>query len=133
MRLWGSAGRAAEVMLQCRPWCPVQHVIVCSLSHPPDTQVEPMLGRGSEAIAEIPGVRRVISSWAVREALRFRLCWLVELAHEKVIESWRQRPDHAAFAGKLLRPIAGERITIDFAPVAASVAVRAPEVRQSIQ
>jgi fructose-bisphosphate aldolase class II len=133
MVLWGSAGRAAEVMMQCRAWCPVQHVIVCSLSHPPDSQVEHMLRRGSEAIAEIPGVRRVISGWTVREAVRFRLCWLVELAHEKVVESWRERPEHAALTGKLLRPIAGERITIDFAPVAAASAMRTLEVRQSIQ
>jgi fructose-bisphosphate aldolase class II len=55
MVLWGSAGRAAEVMMQCRAWCPVQHVIVCSLSHPPDSQVDHMLRRGSEAIAGIPG------------------------------------------------------------------------------
>lgn len=133
MRLWGSAGRAAEVMMQCRPWCSVQHVVICSLDHPPDTQVEHMVGRGSEALAEIPGVRRVISGWTVREALRFRLCWLVEVAHESVVASWRERPDHATLAGKLLRPIAGDRLSVDFAPVAAALAVRGPEVRQSIQ
>jgi fructose-bisphosphate aldolase class II len=133
MRLWGSAGRAAEVMMQCRPWCSVQHVVICSLDRPPDTQVEQMVGRGSEALAEIPGVRRVISGWTVREALRFRLCWLVEVAHESVISSWRERPDHAALAGKLLRPIAGDRLSVELAPVAAAPAMREPEVRQSIQ
>jgi len=133
MRLWGSAGRAAEVMMQCRPWCSVQHVVICSLDHPPDTQVEHMVGRGSEALAAIPGVRRVISGWTVREALRFRLCWLVEVAHESVISSWRERPDHAALAGKLLRPIAGDRLSVELAPVAAAPAVLGAEVRQSIQ
>jgi hypothetical protein len=78
-------------------------------------------------------VRRVISGWGVREELRFRLCWLTELAHQKVVETWRERPEHAALAGKLLRPIAGDRLTIDFAPVAAASTVRTLEVRQSIQ
>jgi fructose-bisphosphate aldolase class II len=133
MRLWGSAGRAAEVMMQCRPWCSVQQVVICSLDHPPDTQVEHMVGRGSEALATIPGIRRVISGWTVPEGLRFRLCWLVELAHERVVESWRERPDHAALAGKLLRPIAGDRIRIDFSGVAAASAVSASVSRQVIQ
>jgi fructose-bisphosphate aldolase class II len=133
MRLFGSAGRAAEVMMQCRPWCSVQQVVICSLDHPPDTQVEHMLGRGNQALAGIPGVRRVISGWTVREALRFRLCWLVELAHERVVESWRERPDHATLVGKLLRPIAGDRIRIDFSGVAAASAVSASVSRQGTQ
>ncbi len=37
--------------------------------------------------------------------------------HEKVIESYRDHPDHTAFANQLFRPIAGDRISIDFAEV----------------
>lgn len=134
MRLWGSAGRAAEVMMQCRSWGPVQQAIVCSVDHPPDSQVEHMIGRGSEALAGIPGVRRVLSGWAVRETLRCQLCWLVELAHEEVAERWRERRDYAALAGKLLRPIAGNRIAIELARVAAAAsAARTSEIRHSIQ
>jgi fructose-bisphosphate aldolase class II len=115
MRLWGSAGRAAEVLMQCEAWRPVQHVIVYNVEHGLESQVEAMMARGNEILAGIPGVRRVVSGWAISEQPRFRFCWIVEFAHRKVVESYRDHPDHVAFANSLFRPIAGDRVSIDFA------------------
>ena len=114
MRMWGSAGRAAEVTVQCEAWRPVEHVIIYNVEHATDAQVEAMMARGREVLGKIPGVRRVVTGWAVTEKANYRFCWLIEFVHEKVIASYRDHPDHVAFANGLFRPIAGDRVSIDF-------------------
>ncbi len=116
LRLWGSAGRAAEVLVQCRAWEPVEHVILYNVEGATDEQVAAMMARGREVLCAIPGVRRVITGWALPEKAAYRCCWLVEFTHRKVIESYREHPDHVAFANQFFRPIAAERISIDYAP-----------------
>ena len=37
--------------------------------------------------------------------------------HPVVIDSYRENPDHIAFADDLFRPIAGDRISIDYRAV----------------
>ncbi|TAM47225.1 MAG: fructose-bisphosphate aldolase [Gammaproteobacteria bacterium] len=115
LRLWGSAGRAAEVLVQCRPWRPVQHVIAYNVEGVDAAAVGAMMARGREVLAKIPGVRRVFAGWALSDKPRFRCCWLVEFAHAQVIASYRDHPEHVAFANQLFRPIAGDRISLDFA------------------
>ncbi len=115
---WGSAGRAAEVQVQCRAWQPVQHVIFYNVEGTSDEQVEAMMARGRDVLGGIPGVRRVFTGWALHKSPRYRFCWLVEFAHEKVVTSYHDHPDHVAFANQLFRPIAGDRISIDFAEIA---------------
>jgi fructose-bisphosphate aldolase class II len=118
LRLWGSAGRAAEVIMQCQPWRAVEHVIVWNVEGADAAEVETVMARGREVLATIPGVRRVFTGWAVQSRAAYKFCWLVQLAHARVIDSYRDHPDHVAFADGLFRPIAGNRITIDFAEVA---------------
>lgn len=125
MRSWGSAGRAAEVLMQCRPWRPVQHVILYNAEVATDQEVEAVMAEGRAALARIPGVRRVLTGWALAEKPRYRFCWLVEFASPSVIESYRDHPLHRAFADDSFRPLAPDRVSIDFdiregpAPVAA--------------
>jgi len=115
MRLWGSAGRAAEVLMQCDPWQPVEHVIMYNVEGAADAQIDAIMARGREVLSAIPGVRRVFTGWAVAEPAPYRCCWLVKFAHAKVIESYRHHPDHVAFADQFFRPVAQERISLDFA------------------
>jgi fructose-bisphosphate aldolase, class II len=124
MRLWGSAGQADAVLEASRPWRPVEHVIIYNVSGADDSQVETMMARGREVLAAIPGVRRVFTGWAVTEGAKYRFCWLVQFAHENVIDTYRDHPDHVAFANELFRPIAGDRISIDYAGVGDDVAER---------
>ena len=126
MQLWGSAGRAAEVLIQCQAWQPVQHLIVYNVEPGLESQVDSMMARGGEVLAGIPGVRRVVSGWALSDSPKFRFCWIVEFAHRKVIESYRDHPEHVAFANRLFRPIAGDRITIDFAEAGPPAAAPTP-------
>lgn len=117
MRLWGSAGRAAEVLLQCQPWQPVEHVVVYNVKGIANTQIEAMMARGQAVLSAIPGVRRVFAGWSVAEQAQYRCCWLVQFAHAKVIETYRQHPDHVAFANQYFQPIAQDSVGIDFVAI----------------
>ena len=131
MRLWGSAGRAAEVLAQCQAWQPVEHVIIYNVEHASDAQVETMMARGREVLATIPGVRRVVTGRAVADKSRYRFCWLIEFTHRAVIDSYREHPLHRQFADSLFRPIAGDRVSVDFAHVDAAPSLSAGRVRES--
>ncbi len=130
MRSWGSAGRAAEVIVQCTTWRPVEHVIVYNVEHATDAQVEAMMARGRAVLDKIPGVRRVVTGWAVTEKPSYRFCWLIEFVHEKVIASYRDHPDHIAFANGMFRPITGNRISIDFLSMAEAAPSRVMHDKQ---
>lgn len=115
LRMWGSAGRAAEVLVQCQTWAPIEHVIIYNVDGATDAEVDSIMTQGRKSLSQIPGVRHVFTGWAVNQNSRFRCCWLIQFVHSKVIDSYRDHPDHVAFANQLFRPIAGDRISIDFA------------------
>ena len=132
MRLWGSAGRAAEVLVQCQEWRPVEHVIIYNVEHAADGQVEAMMARGREVLSAIPGVRRVVTGWAVADKPRYRYCWLIQFAHRAVIDSYREHPQHKQFADNLFRPLAADRVSIDFEHVESVTTVPANKIRESV-
>jgi len=133
MRLWGSAGRAAEVIMQCQAWQPVQHIVMYNVEHGFESQIDSMMAHGTEMLAGIPGVRRVVSGRAISELSRFRFCWILEFVHKKVIESYRDHPDHAAFTNRFFRPIAGDRVAIDFAELDTAPVARSTVALQQMQ
>ncbi|MES0328496.1 MAG: Dabb family protein, partial [Gammaproteobacteria bacterium] len=56
----------------------------------------------------------VFTGEAVKENSKFRFCWLVRFCHKAVIDTYREHPDHIAFANKLFRQVADDRISIDY-------------------
>ena len=111
---WGSAGQADAVLASAEPWQPVHHVIIYNANVDDDSRVDHMMREGERILGRIPGVRRVLTGNAVQEGARFRFCWLIEFVHQRVIDSYRDHPEHVAFADSLFRPVAGDRISIDF-------------------
>jgi len=114
MRVWGCAGRAAEVLAQCAPWEPVDHLIVYNVTGIDEGGVTAMMNEGRRVLGAIPGVREVVAGKAMREDAKYRYAWLVRFCHPAVIDSYRDHPDHVAFANKLFRPVAADRISIDY-------------------
>jgi fructose-bisphosphate aldolase class II len=114
MRLWGAAGRAAEVLAQCTPWQPVEHLIIYNTTASDDESVAAMMAEGRRVLSAIPGVRELFTGNAVQGEARYRHSWLVRFCHPAVIDSYRDHPDHVAFADRHFRPIAGDRISIDY-------------------
>ena len=128
MRQWGSAGRAAEVLTQCAPWASVEHMIIYNVERMSDEQAQAMMSEGRRVLSKIPGVREVFTGQAVQEGSKYKFCWLVRFTDKAVIESYRENPTHLAFADKLFRPYASDRISIDFQDSITSAPDRAGEV-----
>lgn len=115
MRVWGSAGRAAEVMSHCRPWGPVEHLILHNVVGISEKEAAVMIAEGQQVLGAIPGVREVVTGRAVKDGAQYRYCWLVRFAAPEVIDSYREHPAHVLFANQRFRPVADGRISIDYA------------------
>lgn len=111
--LWGGTGRAAALLGTCRPWREVEHLVIYNSSGDP-SRTAAMMAEGRRALSGIPGVRSVITGTSVRDDAAYRHCWLVRFANAAVIDSYRDHPDHQAFADNHFRPLAADRLTIDY-------------------
>ncbi len=114
-QMWGSAGRASAVLEQCSVCREVEHLIVYNVEQGMgDEAVAALMAEGQRVLSAIPGVRRVFTGKAVRSDAAYQYCWLVRFANQPVIGSYRDHPDHVEFANTRFRPVAGNRISIDF-------------------
>jgi len=111
--LFGGAGRAPELLAQCRPWREVEHLILFNADGD-EAEVEAMKSDGRRLLAAIPGVRYATTGEALTQGARYRHCWLIRFSGEPVVESYKHHPDHQAFADERFRPVAGDRLTIDY-------------------
>ena len=132
MRLWGSFDRAEELLAQCTSWAPVEHVIIYNLAGVTKQETETMMAEGRRVLSAIPGVREVVTGHAVKEDAKYRYTWLVRFCHPAVIDSYREHPYHVAFADKHFRPVAAERISIDYQTVD-TAALRSSYVEDEIR
>lgn len=114
MALWNAAGQAGDARGRCRPWMPVEHLIVFNAEGITEAEAEAMMRDGRRILGAIPGVRRVFIGSAMKEDARYRYCWLVRFVHPAVIASYRDHPDHVDFADRRFRPVAGDRVSIDY-------------------
>jgi fructose-bisphosphate aldolase class II len=80
--------------------------------------VHNIIAEGQRVLSAIPGVREVFTGSAIKDDARYRYTWLVRFCHPAVIDSYRQHPDHVAFADQHFRPIAGDRVSIDYQAIA---------------
>lgn len=114
VRSIGCAERAAEVLADCPPWEPVEHVIVFNVESDGKLDTAKVLAEGREVLSKIPGVRYVYTGQAITSGAAYQFCWLVRFVHAAVIDSYREHPAHKKFADELFRPIAPSRMSIDF-------------------
>ncbi len=110
--VWGSADRAADLLACCTPWQPVEHTIIYNLDEAAD--VTALMAEGRRVLSRIPGVREVFTGRALQEDARYRFSWNLRFCHPAVVDSYRDHPEHLAFANNCFRPVAGDRISIDF-------------------
>ena len=92
MQVLNSAGRAAEVLIQCRSWRNVENVICYN----PDTEdqglIEEMLTKGQQELIQIPGVLNVEIGRSIDSNSRHNYCWLVRVANEDILKSYKAHP-----------------------------------------
>lgn len=109
----GASGRGTDALRACRPWRPVEHLIIYNTTADDETS-ERLAAEGLRVLDRIPGVRATWNGRAVRAEAGYRWCWLVRFAHPAVIDSYREHPEHVAYANNHFRPVAGDRISIDY-------------------
>ncbi len=114
IRLWGSANRATELLALCTPWMPVEHLIIYNVDGITEHQANTMMSEGQNILSTIPGVLEVTTGRAIQHDAMYRYTWLIRFCHSAVIDSYRAHPKHVVFADTLFRPVAGERISIDY-------------------
>lgn len=114
MQVWRSAGRAAEVLMQCGAWRNVEHVIVYNTSSNDLQVIEGMMRKGKQQLSSIPGVMNVQVGRSVDERGSYRYCWLIRFASAEVIEIYKTHPVHVEYADSFFRPIAADRVTTDY-------------------
>lgn len=104
VRSCSAAGRAAEVLAQCRHWTPIEHLVTHDVHGLPDSGVEAVMEEGRRILSEIPGVRGVCSGKAEREDETLRYSWLVRFCNAAAVDSYREHPAYVAFAGRRVVP-----------------------------
>ena len=114
IRLWGSSGRAAEVLAQCRPWREVEHVVLYDAPTSSEDAAPSAVQQEKEIMQAIPGVRNVRAGTAVGGEAKYRHCLLVRLASREVITASSKQPDQSRFAKNPLQHNAMNRVAIDF-------------------
>ncbi len=131
MRMWGSAGRAAEVLAQCGSWTPVEHMIMFNVEGVDKVGADMLMAEGQRVLSAIPGVREVFSGEAMQDNAKYHYTWLVRFCHPKLVDSYQQHPAYAAFNSKLLRTVSNKRVTIDFQTMQARAASVMPGFQEA--
>ncbi|MFA9460726.1 class II fructose-bisphosphate aldolase [Thiohalorhabdus sp. Cl-TMA] len=104
MRIWGAAGRAAEVLAQCTPWETAEQILLYNFPELPEADTETALARGERVLRRIPGVREAVGMRANLDEAPYHFAWRVRLCHPKALSSFQHHPDHAAFTNGAIHP-----------------------------
>ncbi len=118
MRLWGAAGRAAEVITQCQRWEPVEHLLSC-LIQGEQYALANIMQEGVQMLKGIPGVRDVYISDAVQKDSHCQYTYLIRFCHAKAVKSFQNHALYQGFIKKRIRPVSGSCVNVDFKALAA--------------
>ncbi|VAW68400.1 Fructose-bisphosphate aldolase class II [hydrothermal vent metagenome] len=117
MRLWGAAGRAAEVLARCCSWISVEQIILCTIEGQNNEDASFLINEGQRLLSSIPGVRDVFSGEAVQDNAKYHYTWRIRLCHPAMIDHYRNHSAYSTFINKFFRPVTGKCINIDFQEV----------------
>ncbi|HKJ70737.1 MAG TPA: hypothetical protein VKA55_03210, partial [Gammaproteobacteria bacterium] len=131
MRVWGAAGRAAEVLAQCTPWEGAEQVLLCNFPEAPEGGTEAALARGEELLGRIPGVREAAGMAAASDDAPYRYAWRVRLCHSAALASFQEHPDRAALANGGVHPGAQGCTGIPYRRIPAGTAAASPSAEAS--
>ncbi|WP_298139551.1 class II fructose-bisphosphate aldolase [Acidiferrobacter sp.] len=126
MRVWGSAGRAAEVQSRCRPWSNIMHVLMFDAPRLAAPALAALIEEGRQVLSGIPGVRTVQAADMVTEGGRYRHCMLTRLASAVAAEGLHRHPAYTAFMDRRLMPAAADCIAGDYQVSSAITKTTAP-------
>jgi fructose-bisphosphate aldolase class II len=129
MQVWGSAGRAAEVLIQCRPWHQVEQMMTFKPGDTSEPEVmDYLLSRSKQELEAIPGVMQVQIGKSLNPQGQLSYCLQLRLASEQVVSEYKKHPGYIAFEDKYARHLvssgpAGEFHIIDPPPPASGTPI----------
>jgi fructose-bisphosphate aldolase class II len=91
----------------------IRHVIVFN-AEAPQAEVLAMAEEAGRVLGAIEGVTGVRFGVAVAESARYRYFFDIGFADEATIDYYMNHPAHVKFAAEVFRPMAPDRITIDY-------------------
>lgn len=114
IHLWGSSGRAAEVLAQCRPWHDVEHVVFYNVPATiSESEITSILREGKKSLGAIPGVRSISTNRTIQPGGEYRFCLSIRLASKTAIEVFQNHPAHQRFANTHFWPVVTDHITLN--------------------
>jgi len=114
IHLWGSSGRAAEVLAQCRPWHEVEHVVFYNVpAAVSESEVASIFREGKKTLEAIPGVRSISTSRSIQPDGEYRFCLSIRLASKSAIAGFLNHPAQQRFANTSFWPMITDQITLD--------------------
>ncbi|PXX17909.1 fructose-bisphosphate aldolase class II [Nitrosomonas ureae] len=131
MHHWGSAGRAAEVLIQCRAWQPVEQIIAYNVEERYLQHIDTFIERSRETLCAIPGVRQVFAGWALIASDQYHLCWRIQFATTDASKNFQTHAEYLAFIEQLARISEPDKINITFAATSVEPNPRIEEIRIS--
>lgn len=118
IRIWGSGGRAAEVLAHCRPWQEVEHIVLYKASNElSDADIASIMREGKESMKTIPGVRNIRFGRALQHDGKYQYCWLVTLNSQAAIDVYQNHLAQQSFSHKIFLYVATDLVTLDFGDI----------------
>lgn len=108
-----ASDQGQEALSNCNVCRPVEHLIIYNTTSNEQASAE-LATKGRQVLNNIPGVRATWSGTAIKADAQYQWCWLIRFANTQVIESYRDHPEHVAYADSYFRPNAADRISIDY-------------------
>ncbi len=90
MRLYGSAGRAAEVLSRCQHWAVVQQIWLCADDALSEQEFTNLVSECRQLAGTRPGVRGVFAGRALTKQDKYCYCVVVRLSHPQVLNDAHQ-------------------------------------------
>ncbi len=101
LRLWGSAGRAAEILAQCRPWAQLDHVVVRTARQGERGAMQWMVAESRARLETIPGVREVAIGRSIDGDGQLRFFWRIRMAQPDCLDRLVQHSAYREFLKRL--------------------------------
>lgn len=96
LRLWGSAGRAAEILEQCSPWNPVDELFLFNLESEDELEMLQMKGEGERLFSKMVGVRHFAMGLQESTDQGYRYCCKVRYVSPQAQQQCRQNSSYRA-------------------------------------
>ena len=112
--LWGSGGRAAEVLTQCRPWQEAHYLLICDI---PDVlganEVPASMAALKQSLVRSPGLHSVHIGRTEQSDSKFRYSLSINFVSHAALLAYRKQSDHTRLFNNTVLSHAKDYVALD--------------------